>query len=234
MCTVGLQNNTTLPELSHNDDYCCDFSDIESLEAGFFSMPSNASCNLSFGSHYFPSFSEESKLSINPMAGLSLVPFAHAAQNLFMRGAPFIIPMHVIFIFLIVFFLLAAVTAGSAIPSGLLLPQILIGSMIGRLVTLIIISIQLQMGWHASATKQNSIWSPEYTPFFSYSGGPLKEDAVLTVTTFPEPGIGAIIGAAAFLGGSGRIAVFIVVMLVEITGDPLIILPVGVATMTAV
>lgn len=49
-----------------------------------------------------------------------------------------------------------------------------------------------------------------------------------------DPGIGAILGAAAFLGGSGRVTLFTTVMMVEITGDPIMIFPVGFATFFAV
>eukprot|EP00932_Pfiesteria_piscicida_P022114 SRR837773.8879.p1 GENE.SRR837773.8879~~SRR837773.8879.p1 ORF type:complete len:269 (-),score=62.86 SRR837773.8879:192-998(-) len=49
-----------------------------------------------------------------------------------------------------------------------------------------------------------------------------------------DPGLGALIGAAAFLGGSGRVTLFTTVMMVEITGDPVMIFPVGFATVFAV
>merc|ERR1712023_126232 len=88
------------------------------------------------------------KKTFNPMGGLTLVPFAHVAQNFFTRGAPFIIPVEALILFLPFFFLLAALTAGSAIPSGLLLPQIIIGALIGRLITLIVIVVQLHSGWY--------------------------------------------------------------------------------------
>eukprot|EP00928_Gymnodinium_smaydae_P004122 TRINITY_DN11435_c1_g1_i1.p1 TRINITY_DN11435_c1_g1~~TRINITY_DN11435_c1_g1_i1.p1 ORF type:complete len:280 (+),score=31.32 TRINITY_DN11435_c1_g1_i1:568-1407(+) len=56
----------------------------------------------------------------------------------------------------------------------------------------------------------------------------------LTSTGWLDPGIGALVGAAAFLGGCSRISLMITVMMVEITGDPTTIAPVGVATLVAV
>merc|ERR1719487_2862936 len=67
----------------------------------------------------------------NPMASLSLVPMAEVAENLFARGVPYVFPLEPLIAYAPVFFLLAALTAGSAIPSGLLLPQIICGALIG-------------------------------------------------------------------------------------------------------
>lgn len=173
-------------------------------------------------------------LSYNPMAALSLVPLDSAAQNLFSRGVPYVLPLPVLLAFIPAFFLLAAVTAGSAVPSGLLLPQIVCGAAIGRALTLVAIGLQAKVGlfWQVSSTS--SIWSPVYQPLFASAGGPLPDDAAMSTGGFLDPGVGALVGAAAFLGGSGRITLFTTVMMVEITGDPTMILPVGTATMIAV
>jgi chloride channel 7 len=196
-----------------------------------------------FSSLRFPNFSKAKEAhesnetlvptTFNPMASLSLVPLAHTAQNLFMRGAPFIIPFNQLLAYFIVFFLLAALTAGSAIPSGLLLPQIVMGGLIGRMYTLVMILVQMKFPSLAPVGQDHMKWTDEYNNFFRLGVLDPKQ-SVLMKTGFPDPGIGAIIGAAAFLGGSGRIALFIVAMLVEITGDPLIILPVAISTMTAI
>ena len=57
---------------------------------------------------------------------------------------------------------------------------------------------------------------------------------VFGTTELLDPGIGALIGAAAFLGGSGRVTLFTTIMMVEFTGDPVMIFPVGFATIFAV
>lgn len=173
------------------------------------------------------------EMSYNPMAALTLVSFDDAAQNLFSRGAPYVFHPSVLMFFLPTFFLLAAVTSGSAIPSGLLLPMIVIGALIGRVLVVLLISFQVALGWYQPA-KDDSLWSSVFQPLFYYSGGPLPENAPFSTSGFLDPGIGAIIGAAAFLGGCSRISLTITVMMVEVTGDPMMIAPVGVATLTAV
>jgi hypothetical protein len=187
----------------------------------------------SFDLHYEEPADNHPK-TYNPMASLSIVPLAEVAENLFSRGVPYVLPLEALISFTPVFFLLAAITAGSAIPSGLLLPQIVCGALIGRSLTLAMIRFQMQFGLYQEVTAQTSIWSPSYQPFFAYAGGPLPADAMLTTSGFLDPGVGALVGAAAFLGGSGRITLFTTVMMVEITGDPMMILPVGLATILAV
>jgi CBS domain-containing protein len=56
----------------------------------------------------------------------------------------------------------------------------------------------------------------------------------MTTQGWFDPGVGALIGAGAFLGGCTRIFLMVTVMMVEITGDPTMIVPVGVATLVAV
>merc|ERR1719460_2962106 len=55
----------------------------------------------------------------NPMATLAFVPGRTAINSLFTRGAPNLIPWTYILAFLPCYFILAAITAGTAIPSGL-------------------------------------------------------------------------------------------------------------------
>ena len=48
----------------------------------------------------------------------------------------------------------------------------------------------------------------------------------------PDPGSFAVVGAAAFMSGSGSIVLFVIALLVEITGDISSILPIAVAAVT--
>jgi len=90
------------------------------------------------------------------------------------------------------------------------------------------------MGMFAWTAPDDSIWSSEWQPLFRFLGGPLNDGAPLASNGFMDPGVGALVGAAAFMGGTSRIALTITVMMVEITGDPMMIAPVGVATLAAV
>ena len=45
----------------------------------------------------------------------------------------------------------------------------------------------------------------------------------------PDPGMYAVVGMASFLGGSGRITVFLATVMIELTDDASLIFPVGMA-----
>lgn len=224
--------------------YCCNFNTEEEMLAGLFQTPNNASCDLYLG-HTLPSLDSEGghhnvgeasaeRSLYSPMAGLTLVPLAEVANNLFTRGAPYVVPLPSLLIFLPLVFFLGAFTSGIALPSGLLLPQIVCGAVVGRIISLIAVEIQVGLNSYSRMNEDNSMWSPKWVPFFSYGGGPLDKDVLFTDSGFVDPGIGAVVGAAAFLGGCGRITLFVTIMMVEITGDPLMILPVGLGTVVAV
>lgn len=260
-CSVDLVRGTALEGRADAEAYCCAVDSLEDLARGRFQVPANASCPLDFGDSMpslwevldseIPPGREENqtredessnsmlekafgKAHYNPMAGLCLVPLAVAAENLFSRGVPYVFSLSVLLAFVPAFLLLAAVTSGSALPSGLLLPQIVCGAALGRALTLVAIGLQAKLSIFWEVSSISSIWSPVYQPLFAYAGGPLPNDAAMSTGGFLDPGVGALVGAAAFLGGSGRITLFITVMMVEITGDPTMILPVGAATVVAV
>jgi len=232
MC-VGFVEGSSIRERSDYQDYCCNFTSIPELMKGNFQDPGSASCALDLG-ETVPSL-KNSENTYNSMAALTLVPFKTACQNLFARGMPHLLSWESMLVFLILFFVAAAVTAGSAIPSGLLMPQMVIGGLIGRLFAILAIKMQLALSLSLS-DGDPPIWASQYLPFFSRDGGPLPVQSLLTPDTdgFLDPGIAAVVGAAAFLGGSGRVTLFTTVMMVEITGDPIMIFPVGFATIFAV
>lgn len=51
--------------------------------------------------------------------------------------------------------------------------------------------------------------------------------------TLPDPGVFAVIGMAAFMGGSGRISVMLAIVMLELTGDAGLIAPVGLVCILA-
>jgi len=256
-CTHELIYGNKMQHLLNKMDYCCNFSNRSLLMAGQHQVPLNASCSIVLGDGFPTLRSTHSALQMkprdrrrlgddgvpkdvqyNPMAALCLVSFDDTAQNLFSRGAPYVFYPTVLLYFLPAFFILAAVTSGSAIPSGLLLPMIIIGALIGRVLAIALIGFQHAVGFYHPAggntAAGDSLWSSVFQPWFYYSGGPLREDAPLSTSGWLDPGVGAIIGAAAFMGGCTRISLTVTVMMVEITGDAMMIAPVGVATLVAV
>jgi len=240
-CTVNLMSK----KLQVGESRCCWFESMKDLKAGKFSVPGNSTCfDVDFGKT-FPSLLKDGHVKTkkgyhkdgkyNPMASLSLVPFAKTALNLFARGAPWLFPPLHMAAFLVAFFLLAAVTAGSAVPSGLLLPMIIIGALIGRLMTLLAMQVMPFIpGLVYNSSDRTSLWAQPWTAFFHYAGGPLAASAPQSTEGWLDPGDMAIVGAAAMLGGSSRIALMITVMMVEITGDAAMIGPVGLATLVSV
>ncbi|CAE8609446.1 unnamed protein product [Polarella glacialis] len=227
-CLTAVQTPELCAEAAKRDDYgpyncsdyCCGFDSIENLKQGKFHLPSNASCMLALGEQ-MPSLTG-SKNTYNSMASLSLMPFKVTCQNLFARGVPHLISLNAMLVFLVCFFIASAITAGSAVPSGLLMPQMVLGALVGRCMALVAIKMQL------SATPEagdNINWLPALGAFFNAFTGsqPLTPDT----DNYLDPGIAAVVGAAAFLGGSGRVTLFTTVMMVEITGDPIMIFPVN-------
>lgn len=215
--------------------YCCAFDSISALRAGRFQVPSNASCSIDLGD-IAPSLSKDDKedTTYSSMGVMALVPFKTTCQNLFVRGVPNLLSLPQMAVFFVLFFFLGAITAGAAVPSGLLMPQMVMGGLVGRIAALLVIKMQTSLS--LSVSHGSSLWAEAFQPFFHQNGGPLAADAMLTPATggYLDPGIGALIGAAAFLGGSGRVTLFTTVMMVEITGDPVMIFPVGFATIFAV
>ena len=70
----------------------------------------------------------------NEMAALIMLPGDEAIEHLFSRATPNEFHPGVLLVFLLIYFPLAAYTAGSSVSSGLVVPILLIGSSLGRLI----------------------------------------------------------------------------------------------------
>jgi len=246
-CIAAISSPSILA-LHNKTSYCCAFDSISKLKSGQFFVPGPSRCSLDLGES-LPSLDEgageeqeqervaeeEERTSFNQMASLTLVPFKVACQNLFARGVPNLLSFWSILLFFLLFSVAAAVTAGCAIPSGTLMPQMIIGACIGRALSLIVMHLQYAVNDYPKDDEFSFMWSSVYKPFFG-RGGPLSEHSLFmpSTTGYLDPGIAALVGAAALLGGSGRVTLFTTVMMVEITGDPVMIFPVGFATVFAV
>ena len=139
---------------------------------------------------------------------------------LMQRGFPHLLTWPVLLSFCGVYFLVAALTSGCSVPAGLVVPMLLIGGSFGRLVGLIGLEMKkdtcAELGRVDSSLLTNAFfWSSEYR-------------WIGRECNLPDPGVYAVIGMAAFLGGSGRITVFLATMMVELTDDASLIAPVGI------
>ena len=70
------------------------------------------------------------------MAMLWLNGGVKAVKVLLQRGFPHMLSWQVLIVFCIVYFFLAAITAGISVPAGLVVPMMLIGASYGRLIGL--------------------------------------------------------------------------------------------------
>ncbi|KAI0841598.1 chloride channel [Hypoxylon sp. FL0890] len=104
-------------------------------------------------------------------------------------------------------FFLASITFGLQIPAGIILPSMAIGALSGRAVGIIM-----------------EIWQHNHPNFFAFSTCEPDRPCV-------NPGVYAMIGAAATLAGVTRMTVTIVVIMFELTGALTYVLPIMVAVM---
>ena len=95
----------------------------------------------------------------SPAASLTLVPPSTAVRNLLVRGAPGVLPLDVLGIYMVGYFLLAALSSTAWMPGGLLVPMMCIGSAAGRLYGIAWLRV---VG--AAPPLQAMPWQPELKP----------------------------------------------------------------------
>lgn len=104
-------------------------------------------------------------------------------------------------------FCLASLTFGLEIPAGIILPSVAIGALYGRALGIVV-----------------RMWQEAYPNAFLFAK---CEPDIPCVT----PGLYAIIGAAAALGGATRMTLSIVVIMFELTGALTYVIPIMIAVM---
>ena len=106
------------------------------------------------------------------------------------------------------YFILAAVTAGTSVPAGLVVPMLLIGGSAGRLYGLLVWNFRKPFATNIPTFKQANPYLHGH--LIQMDGGDCS---------IVDPGIYAMLGMAAFMGGSGRITVMLATVMIELTGD---------------
>jgi chloride channel 7 len=131
----------------------------------------------------------------------------------------------VLFIFLVVYFLLALITSGFSAPSGLVIPMMTIGGTMGRLIGLLALEgrragymaddgpFKFYIKWMANMFISDNERDSAFVINQAAGRKFIAEDPP------PDPGVYAMIGAAAFMGGSGRVTMFLAVVMIELTND---------------
>ena len=130
----------------------------------------------------------------NAAASLLFVPAPEAIKLLFSEGLTRAVAWHEVLVTFVLYFTMAVITVGIALPTGLVVPNIFMGACLGRLMGLACVPL----------------------------GVPV------------EPGVMAIVGAAAMMAGSGRIMLFFTILVVELTSALLLAPPIACATIAAV
>jgi len=148
----------------------------------------------------------------NQMAMLWLNGGVKAVKVLLQRGFPYMLSAECLLVFCITYFFLAVITAGISVPAGLVVPMLLIGGSYGRLVGLGALSAK--KGMCTDYATMDSDLAFQNTYYWS-----TITRWMVRTCRMPDPGTFAIIGAASFLGGSGRITVMLATVLLELTDD---------------
>lgn len=163
----------------------------------------------------------------SPGSSLWLVHPQAIVRSLLTRGSPDLFPAADVAVFLAAYGTLTSISASLWVPGGLLVPQMVIGAAAGRLISL---------GWAWVLGQQGRLppvpWAKQMQPlldFLGTEGWPTQ----MVPGEAAEPGILALAGAASFLSASGAIALFVLVLFLEITMDWMLAPVVIVAVLTA-
>ena len=147
----------------------------------------------------------------NDMAMLWLNGGVKGVKVLMQRGFPHMVSKQTLIIFCAVYFVLAALTAGTSVPAGLVVPMLLIGGSMGRLFGLFAVESKKSFcgnyeEWNSDVHSDLYYWEMVYR-------------WIIKDCSMPDPGTYAVVGMAAFMGGSGRITVMLASVLLELTAD---------------
>ena len=145
----------------------------------------------------------------NELATLAHVTGEDAIRHLFSRGTHLEFGYGALATFYLLYSTFAALAAGSCISSGLLVPFLLMGAIIGRFCGLVSVDLATRWGYSAADLLATDEWA------------------------WIDPGVFAVVGAGAFLGGGMRQALSVTVIVVEMTSEVHFLLPIMLATATA-
>jgi len=219
-----------------SDDYCCGFDSLDQFNKTkifYDRFKPAAPIKMNVGDEeYWPRgacpesrFDKANHVDIGQYsaAGALLLAPQHAVvRNLLTHGAPEVVPATDILIFVAIYFILAAMTSGAWIPSGLVLPMMIMGACVGRLCGIASIRILGEALYHREALP----WVPEVQNLIRV----LDHQQVVNPQ---DAGVLAMVGAAAFMSGSGSLVLFVIVLMLELTLDPFLTVVVALAALTA-
>ncbi|KAG2428222.1 hypothetical protein HXX76_011901 [Chlamydomonas incerta] len=144
----------------------------------------------------------------NQLATLLFSTGEEGIKHLFARGTHRLFGYRALITLGCYYFVFAVLVAGSAVASGLFVPMLMIGAVLGRIFGLLTVDIAQGLGKR---------WSVD----------------TLGPWAWIDPGVFALVGAGAFMGGVTRMTVALAVIMIEVSSDVHMLLPVLVAIMTA-
>ena len=153
-------------------------------------------------------------VSYNELATLTLVTGEDVVKRLLARGTHRELGYAAVATMLALYAGGAVWAAGSAISSGLFVPMLVIGSCVGRLVGLAAVDAAAARG-AGSAGAPPGVFLPP-SPW-----------------AWVDPGAFALIGAASFMGGVTRLTLSLAVIMMEVSNDVRMLLPLLVGVLTA-
>ena len=144
----------------------------------------------------------------NELATLMHVPGSTALKHMLARGVPHEFGYGSIITFFIIYYLGAAITAGTCLASGLFVPMLVMGSCIGRFWGLVALDIATHIGM-TQEQLNGEVWS------------------------WIDPGVFAMVGAGAYMAGVSRLTLSLAVIVMEMTNEVHFLLPILLGIMTA-
>jgi chloride channel 7 len=154
-----------------------------------------------------------------PLATLLLQDAKSTAEALLMRGTPLSLPKYALAVGLVSWFLFSALAAGLALPVGLLVPSVVIGASFGRLFGVLLHDVIELTDARESASVASACGQAAVA---------LHGKFRIDVSLF------ALCGAAAFMGGSGRIRLTLTALCLEMTHQLFLLPCVAIAALVGV
>ncbi|KAK9806419.1 hypothetical protein WJX73_004486 [Symbiochloris irregularis] len=152
--------------------------------------------------------------SYNELATLLTVTGEKTIRHLLSRGTHREFGYASLIVMLLVYFAGAVWASGSAIASGLFVPMLVIGSCIGRIVGIAAVDIAASHGFGSPGAPAGVFMAP--SPW-----------------AWVDPGAFALIGAGAFMGGVTRLTTSLAVIMMEVSNDVRMLLPLLIGILVA-
>ena len=151
----------------------------------------------------------------SPMATLMTSGGKPAIRRLLSRHTGEEFSATTIAVFGTVYFLTAAYINGAALATGMVIPMLVVGSCIGRLFGLLMVYVfatTVRGGALSDGLIAKGLWEHQ---------------------SWMDPGVFALVGAAAFFGGVSRMTISLTVIVVELSGELHYLLPIMAAIVVA-